>query len=529
MNHNPKAAFNSKFVTENGGFRSMLATWPNLPNLFPAYTISYSAATGKPIENGKKKLFVLLVLLLLLITSLAASLVLAFLWFNAIQSDYSPNDASKIAASLDQNSLLDKHHVRPSNSVSYKPAPNLSPDHLDSHLNNHNSNLNPNSNPNLNGRLNHHPSGHPTASHPTASHPTHSIRTQVTNRRPPTAGHPVSPVNERFKPMNQQPPARTSTTPASATSEATESTNDDDGFGETGGDAPAATNPNAQPPTPDAKDDERLINYYNKNFKNELDRDRSNKIRHEEKLDGEFVEHHTVSDVPDDESETRELSPEIAPGTNNESPTGSANDPPMKPMAPTEDYSRAENLYLPEPLASLRTKQFCNPSAYLGAPLRNASYECRSSPNPALISSYFCNDKFVIVAKINALRETAVGQATGPNERQLLSKYDVHIERILKRSPFLSVAFKKQGLTTNITLDLSVLSEELQTSGTTSCFGQPLELRTGQTYLLSGKISGLSAISNNCDLQVDWLNDLDDEQRNQLVNWSASRTTFAHC
>ena len=84
--NNPKAAFNSKFVTDNGGIRSVFTTWPNLPNLFPAYTLSYSAATGKPIESGKKKLFVLLVLLLLLITSLAASLVLAFLWFNAIQS-----------------------------------------------------------------------------------------------------------------------------------------------------------------------------------------------------------------------------------------------------------------------------------------------------------------------------------------------------------------------------------------------------------------------------------------------------------
>lgn len=528
MNHNPKAAFNSKFVTENGGFRSVFATWPNLPNLFPAYTISYSAATGKPIGNGKKKLFVLLVLLLLLISSLAASLVLAFLWFNAIQSDYNPNDAVKIATNLDQNSLIaaNKHHVRPSNSGSHKSA-NLSPDHIDSHLNNHNPNNNPNSN--LNGRLsaNSRPNGH----HSTAPHPTgsHSVRNQATNRRPPSAGHPASPVNERFKPVNhyQQPPARTtSTTPASTTAEAVESANDDDGFGETSSDAPALSNSNAQPPTAD-KDDERLINYY-KNFKNELDRDRSNKIRHEEKLDGEFVEHHTVSDVPDDESDTRELLLPESGTNNNDSPR---NEPPANPIAgSTEDYPRTESLYLPDPLASLRTRQFCNPNAYrMGASLRNTSYECRSNPNPALISSYFCNDKFVIVAKINALRETAIGQAAGPNERQLLSKYDVHIERILKRSPFLSVAFKKQGLTTNITLDIGLLSEELQTSGTTTCFGQPLELKPGQTWLLSGKISGLSAVSNNCDLQIDWLNDLDDEQRNQLVNWSASRTTFAHC
>ena len=538
--NNPKAPFNSKFVTDNGGIRSVFTTWPNLPNLFPAYTLSYSAATGKPMESGKKKLFVLLVLLLLLITSLAASLVLAFLWFNAIQSEYSPNESSKISSSFDQVSLSQspiRHPARPS-AANHKPI-GLSADHISSHLN-HNDQNNPKSNFNSNGRSNGRQGGHhSTDQHSTVGHQTNHQTDHLTNR-PTNLRQPISdrPANhEPSKPVNQRLPARTTSTPQSTSVEPVESANDDDGFGETAGDSQPPSNTQQQPPAVD-KDDERLIDYY-KNFKNELDRNRSNKIRHEEKLDGEFVEHHTLSDVPDDEADARELpvqplQPPPNSNDNNNDNSNHNNENGGRPNEPTssfgDDRSRTENLYLPEPLASLRAKQFCNLRPYgYPASARNASYDCRSSLDPSLISSYFCNDKFVIVAKINAVRQTAVGQAADPTERQLIGKYDVHIERILKRSPFLSVAFKKQGLTTNITLDLGRLSDELATNNAATCLGQPLELRPGQTYLLSGKISGLSAVSNNCDLQVDWLNDLDDEQRDQLVNWSASRTTFSHC
>lgn len=533
--NNPKAAFNSKFVTDHGGFRSVFATWPNLPNLFPAYTISYSAATGKPIESGKKKLVILLVLLLLLITSLAASLVLAYLWFNAIQSDYNPNDAVKIHSNFDHVGAASptKHQIRPS--ANHKP----NVDHIKSHLNHNNPNSNSQGNSNSpsrnpNGDLNSRPIDQ-KSNNGRSNHPANRPANHLTNlqERPATDAHSSSSLDQQHhkSPANHyKPDQTTNSTPQSPTVETVESANDEDGFGETasGDTAPAG----AQQPPVD-KDDERLIDYY-KNFKNELDRNRSNKIRHEEKLDGEFVDHHLVSDVPDDEGDTREL--QRNNDDQNENQNGASNTPNEPPSPIAEDYSRAESLYLPERLVSLQARQFCNLNAHQSeahrelaalshrTPLRNASYECQSKLNPNLISSYFCNDKFVIVAKIDARRETTVGQSTEPTERQLISKYDVHIERILKRSPFLSVAFKKQGLTTNITLDLGRLA-----NGATTCFGQPLQLRLGQTYLLSGKISGLSAVSSNCDLQLDWTNDLDDEQRNQLMNWSASRTAFSHC
>lgn len=436
--NNQKSAFvssPSKYMSDNG-FRSVFTTWPNL---FPAYTISYSAATGKPIENGKKKLFVLLVLLLLLITSLAASLILAFLWFNAIQTEFA-HESIKVNAA---------------NQAAFD-----SPDGLQSPNNHHH-------------QINHH-----KLNHPINTHLNHHSNNQINlNSRSPTSTT-----------------RSTSTTPQSTTAIETEPTNEDDGFGESDNGPP-----NAQPPS---SSDEHLINYY-KNMKNELDRHRPNKIRHEEKLDGDFVEHHTISDVPDDgPGELTVLQPE-QPATSSSS--GNQNEP---NLMLTEDYSHAQstleqNPLLPEQLSALRAKQFCNLNAYFATP-KNSSYECRSNLNPGRISSYFCNDKFVIVAKINALRETVINEQSDLNERQLISKYDVHIERILKRSPFISVAFKKQGLTTNVTIDLAVLADELRNSEskTLTCLGQRLELKMGQTYLLSGHIHGLSAVSDNCDLQL---------------------------
>lgn len=511
MNSQKSAFANAKFVTENGfnGFRSVLPTWPNL---FPAYTISYSAATGKPMQNKKKKLFVLLVLLLLLITSLAASLILAYLWFNAIQSEFS-NDSVKISSNVHSNLFDHDGLISSNNQQSTSLKPNLT---------NQIHEINQ-----INQQIKHHQLNEQKHFNEQNSH----------------SNQFNQPINNVVK---KQPTSttRSTTTPQSTTAE-TEASSDEDGFGEKENDnhftnsQPNSNNNNEQLP-PVNKDDEQLINFY-KNFKNELDRNRANKVHHEEKLDGEFVEHHTLADTADDDdSFNGELSQpnlQFSQNGNNDLPISSP--PTQNPnrneanLMSTENYSNMQqhDLNLPESLSNLRAKQFCNLNQYsMRSTTGNSSYDCKSDLNQNLISSYFCNDKFVIVAKINALKETTITQQDA-NERQLISKYDTHIERILKRSPFLSVAFKKQGLTTNITINLSVLEDELRDleSNTITCLGQRLELKLGQTYLISGRIFGLNAVSTNCDVILEWFNDLDEDQRNSLINWSASRTAFSHC
>jgi len=481
MNNNQKLSFptsNNKYMNDSGGFRSVFTTWPSL---FPAYTISYSAATGKPIENGKKKLFVLLVLLLLLITSLAASLVLAFLWFNAIQSEYGNESIKQISSSINQPSF-DQHSGQPNNHHRFN---HHSIHHQPNHQTTHQL-----------------PSYHNRNSRPITSTTTSTTTTSTTTTRSTLPQSTTQPIE-------------------------TESTNEDDGFGE----KETADNNSPQPPS---SSDEQLINYY-KNMKHDLDRNRDrnrdrNKMRHEEKLDGEFIEHHTVSDLPDDAGEF--LQPEQPVTTSNN------NDDQQPNLVATGEYSHnlAQNepssvqLNLPESLVNLKAKQFCNFNSHMNT-FKNSSYECRSNLDPSLISSYFCNDKFVIVAKINSVKENVINEQNDQNEKQSISRYDVHIERILKRSPFLSVAFKKQGLTTNITINLSMLADKFRNPDKNpfTCLDRPLELEVGHYYLLSGHVSGLSAVSGNCDLQLEWFNDLNEDQRNQLINWSTSRATFSHC
>lgn len=352
---------------------------------------------------------------------------------------------------------------------------------------------------------------------------------------PTTVRHPIRPNVISNRPSTTTVPSSTSiaTNIDQVSPSSDPESNDEDGFGESI--APINTNEsstfaqsNSSSPSSassSSSEDESLIDFFRRfnsttNDSNGVSaRNRSSSTV--DPLNGEFVDHRTMSndELEEMSSEFFDHPPELESSNDSgdllsfgESPpasssssvssspaidsTGSSNGATQNVSNHfKEDAARAE-------FGSIPLNRFCSSSGSACAHLEN------------------CSSKFIILATVQS---NLNGSSNRPSASKVEQTYTIHVQQAIRRSPLLSVALRRSQL--HVQLDLTAATDNDLHFTSDRCSSASAMLQPGRTYLISGRVSGLHAISQNCDLRIDWDRDVSDSQRQRLTQLlSHSRT-----
>jgi hypothetical protein len=284
-----------------------------------------------------------------------------------------------------------------------------------------------------------------------------------------------------------------SSTESDLTSDSKDSSSDDDGFGELTGSVNGDMSSNGPA---SSSEDESLIDFFRR-FNSTLNE--STPVRNAssvpDSLGGEFVEHRPMSN-----EELEEMSSEFADSSverdesDRESSTVSTVGSEVIPSDPIANR--------PQPrFESIAMNRFCSIGGIACAALEQ------------------CASRFIVLASVRPNSS----ESTHNSSRTMIEQtYTIHVQQAIRRSPLLSVALRRSQL--HVQLDLSSANDNdmIFSTGQCSASGHQALLEPGRTYLISGRVSGLHAISQNCDLRIDWNHDLSESQQQRLLQQLSS-------
>ena len=281
---------------------------------------------------------------------------------------------------------------------------------------------------------------------------------------------------------------------------------DEEGFGET-------PNHGLNSFQPNSTEDESLIDFFRR-FNSTLRPSEEPNNNRPDPLDGEFVEHRTMaseemdemppesSDRPSDFIDSIEFSNNSKPAISTVKVADQPAAPELSPVA-----RRFNEIAVKARFQNIPLKRFC-PGDEVGCGQSSQLMDCSS--------------KFVVLTKVQAstnLTETSPSLSGHSTNGQFQNFYSLHVQRVIRRSPLMSVGLRRSQLLVQLNL-LPASENSLDATSKSSrntCAGHPIPLQPDRVYLISGSVSGLNAISRNCDLRLDWETDLTESERGRLL------------
>lgn len=346
---------------------------------------------------------------------------------------------------------------------------------------------------------------------------------------------PHHPRLPHFQPT--KPASSAESIPLADTSE--EPASDEDGFGESEqngwpGAAAGASAAGAANHTHSPSDEEALLQFFLRFNSTRSPAGGAGRLQ-PDPLDGEFVEHRTMgSEEMSDEQPAGDLfgrfalpTPSVGGGESGELSDESLLSRPAEAEIDRSNYpgnGRGEHAELAARAkldGLLPLRRFCG-AARVGCEPR------------ALVD---CGSKFVVLARAQLLAPNAseppaaLGDAVNSVDPlpQLHQVYTLQVQRVLRRSPLLSVGLRRSQLHVQLSMLPTPGEPADQPTDSTLCAGRPVQLQPDRLYLLSGRVSGLHAVSRNCDLRLDWDADLRPAQQAQLLQALSEKGSADYC